>query len=277
MIGHYPIYPNTITYLSATYTNPLGIAYDAVGNRIAIVDFQTKVTFINATTYAVITTVLASSLDSGIATIAFDSVNNRFLVGSDSVNGKVHLISGVDYSITLNVISTTSTQAVYRGVVFDYSTDRMFISCFGNPTTQPLSNIIVHKISDFSFVTSFNADKASGIEIDTTARKLYVAGHTSANVKVYDIDTFTLLNTITGSGDYALSLAYGITQDPNNSDYMIVQDFTLNRLVLLRKSTNSFINVMKGVTSARMSVIVNGKIHVTQANINKVSEYLLFY
>lgn len=279
MIGHFPIYPNVVGYLAATYTNPVGIAYDAVGNRIAIVDFGDKVTFINATTYAVLHTISLPSALNKIAAIGFDSVNNNFYVGEDgdipSPNGKIRVFSGVDYSETASFYH--SSFATYRGFCFDYSTDRMFVSCYGIAGSQPISTIEIYKISDHSYITSFNADKASGIEIDTTARKLYVAGHSSANVKVYDIDTFSLLNTITGAGDLTLSLAYGITQDPNNSDLMIVQDYTNNKLLVLRKSTNSFINQMKGVTTPRISVFVGSKIHVTQATINKVSEYLLFY
>lgn len=277
MIGHFPIYPSFIPYLAATYTNPLGIAYDVVGNRIAIVDFGSKVTFIDATTYSVLHTLSYPLTTNNIAAAGFDSVNNHFYLGEDgpNANGKIRVISGVDYSEITNF--NNSAYAVYRGFCFDHSTDRMFVSCFGTAGTQPISTIEIYKISDHSYITSFNADKASGIEIDTTARKLYVAGHSSANVRVYDIDTFTLLNTITGSGDFSMSTAYGITQDPNNSDLMIVQEFTLNKLLLLRKSTNSIIGKMGGVTNPRMSVFVGTKIHVTQATINKVSEYLSFY
>ncbi|PIF30757.1 hypothetical protein CLU81_1204 [Flavobacterium sp. 9] len=276
MMGYYSIYPNVIDYLSTTYANPVGIAYDVTGNRIAIVEFKTKVSFIDATTFKVLNTILASSLDLFIASIGFDSVNNRFFVGSDNVNGKVHIISGIDYSVTLNAIYVP-TESIYRDFRFDYSTDRMFISCYG-AASQPISKISVHKISDLTLITSFDADKASGIEIDTTARKFYVAGHTSANIKVYDLDTYSLLNTITGSGDFALSLVYGITQDPSNSDYMIIQDYNLNKLCLLQKSTNTIIKQIKGFTSARLSVFINDKIYVTLGNTtNRVAVIKKFY
>lgn len=277
MIGHYSIYPNVIDYLSTTYVNPVGIAYDITGNRIAIVDFQSKVTVIDATTFAVLNITLVENLSPDIASIGFDSVGNRFFVGTDNPNGKVHIISGIDYSITLNVISGINSPT-YRGFCFDYSTDRLFISSYGQLTAQPISKILVYKLSDLTLLTSFNADKASGIEIDTTGRKLYVAGHTSANIKVYDIDTFALLNTITGNVNFDLSLVYGITQDPINSDLMIIQDYNLNKLCLLQKSTNSIIKQVKGFTTARFSVFVNDKIYVTLGTTtNRVAVIKRFY
>lgn len=280
MIGHFPIYTSIIKYLPTALTNPVGLVYDATGGRIAVADISGgsgMILFLNSTTFALLHTINVSGRST--SGLGFDPINNRFWVGEDSSvgnpNGRIRVYSGVDYSEITNFFN--SAYANYRGFCFDYSIDRVFVSCAGAATLQPISTIEVYKISDYSFVGSFNCDKSIGIEIDVSNRKLYVAGGTSANIRTYNLDTFALVDTITGTGDFALSTVYGITQDPVNSDLMIVQDVTLNKLVLLRKSTNTIIGKSGGVTGARMSIFANGKIYITQSGINKLSEHIIFY
>lgn len=270
MIGRFPLNINEIVYFG-NVINPVGIAYDSIRDRIAVINYGGDLVIFNAADMSIITSV---SIEPGIfkGALDFDLVGDRFFLGRDAPPGDIKIIDANTYTVTTIATTYISTQPVFRGFCFDYSNDRFFTSCYGTAGIQPVSKIAIYKLSDFSFINSFDSDKCSGISYDSLNNKLYVAGHSSANIKVYDGSTYTLLNTIPTGG-----LAYGITQDPDYSDYMVIQNYSLNQLQLFRKSTNSIIGTFSGLTTPRLSIFRNGKIFTTLSTFDKIASIERFY
>lgn len=274
MIGRFPLnINNPINYLSG-FTNPLGIAYDTINNRIAVVNYNassaSSISIRDATNLSLITTI-SSPIASSV--IKFDATGSRYLLGADaygSLERGLYTLDCTSYTIT-RVINTTG-KAVLRGIEIDYPNDKLYVSYFGDVVFSIAAAVVIYKLSDFSYISEFAVSKSCGTALDLAAGKLYVACHSDGVVRVYDATTYTLLNTITG-----VTLAYGIVQDPANSDYMIVQDYSGNRLCLLKKSTNTIIGYYEGVNTPRFSIFLNGNIYTTQAAINNVGVTERFY
>lgn len=268
MIGRFPLNIVIPKYVSASFNNPIGVAYNANDNIIGIANYGNKVVqFLNADTFEVVHSMTITTSQDQIAALEYDSLNNRYFLGYENNGNKIGIINGSDYSITTIPFSLDHVP-VTRGFQFDYANDRMFISAY---RTNDVGKIYVYKISDLSYISDFTVSQSTGISLDNANSKLYVACHSSGEVRVYDSNTFVLLNTITG-----FNLAYSVYQDPDISNRLLVCDYSANELVLLDKDTNSIIGRLKNIANPRYSVIVNNEIITTSAT-NKLFVQPRFY
>lgn len=275
MIGRFPL--NIVdTAYKAGFANPVGIAYDSGRGIIGVANYgSSEISFVDYVTFTVIATVnVPAGNNNAWSYITFDNAGDRYFAASERIEGYgdnlIYIINATTFSLSLAITDPSST-AIYRGIEFDYTNDRMFISCYKNPNSIP-SEIKIYKYSDFSYITNFIANRASGIVFDAVSNKLYVAGHSSNNLRIYDGTSYALLTTIATGG-----LTYGVSQDPDNSDLLVIQNYGLNTLQLFRKSTNTIIGTYSGITTPRFSVFVGNKIYVTAATINSVSIIDKFY
>jgi DNA-binding beta-propeller fold protein YncE len=261
MIGRFPL--NLIDPIQyQTLTTPAGIAYDAAGGRIAVVQVTPgTVVFLNATTLTVITTVTLT-VHLSLNTVCFDAGGNRFFVSDDQ--GQISIISGVDYSVSSFVTLPASNPTCRAIRIAD---TRIFFSCFYTGTTT--SKIYVYNLSSAALITSFSVNNITGMEI--YGGKIYAACHGANNVLVYDLTSYAFLSTITVGVD-----CFTITNDPD-SDYMIIQSRDGNQLKLLTKSTGSITGGFAGITGPIDSVFINGKIYVTLQSAGKLAVVEKFY
>lgn len=265
MIGHFNIYKSIVDPVTTgtTFSNPQGICYDSANNRIAVCDFGSKtVIFLNATTFAVITTVSIPAF-LGLTPIAYDSVGNRFFIGKDGTND-IAIIDGATYGVTNFTVAVSGVAAVYRGIVVDNTNDRLFISVTNE------NKIYIHKLSDLSFVTTFTHNNGGGISLDLPNNRIYIGQMSS--IVVYNATTYALITTITGSGVLAFTNAVGISESPINSDILYVCDSTTNKIVHLRKSTNTIISKIGGITNCRYSTFIGNDLYVTSQSLNRLQK-----
>lgn len=261
----FPIYIPVASPINtgSALSNPQGICYDSANNRIAICDFGTKtVIFLNATTFALITTVSVPAL-LGLTPISYDSVGNRFFVGKDGTND-ISVINGINYTVTNFTVAVSGAASVYRGIAVDNTNDRLFISVTNE------NKIYIHKLSDLSFVTSFTHNNGGGICLDLSNNKIYIGQLTS--ILVYNATTYVLITTITGVGSLAITRAIGIIQSPINSNILYLCDSDDNKIVLLNKITNTIIAKIGGITNCRYNVFIGNNMYVTCGSINKLQK-----
>lgn len=266
MIGRFPLSTSIINYSTPTYLGSHGIVYDSAGDRIAVCQWNgNKVTFLNATTLAI----LANVTISAPSQIKFDSVNNRFFVASaDGTNPTpVNIINGNTYELTSNVIPTGLF--IIRGFEFDYANDKLFISSYNT------NFIEIYKISDLGHIGSIAVNNPIGIVFDSSG-KLYVARGSNKVVDVYETITYTKTGSISGTtGTVTFSEAYSLAQDENN-DLLIMTDRVEGKLVLLRKSTLTTIGTYS-INSVTQVCTMGNKILATCQPLNLFAIIDKFY
>lgn len=266
MIGRFPLnLLDPIQYV-AGFTKPIGIAYDATGDRIAVVNNSNNVTILDGASLSTITTITLPSFGTNAwNVIYYDSGNNRFLVEEDT-SGTIQAISGVGYSVTTYITSLGTGTPTCRGIVI--SDTRIFFSCYFTGTTT--STVFVYNLSAATLITSFSVSSACGIVIDSS--KIYVSCHGENNVKVYDLTSYALLSTITVGAD-----AFSLTND-SSSDYIIIESRDSNSLKLLKKSTGTVVGGFAGTPVVTAGIIRSGKIYLTlPTTLNKIAIMDKFY
>lgn len=264
MIGRFPLnIIEPIQYIGG-FIKPTGLAYDSSGDRIALVYNNNSVAILDGATLSIITSFTLPSFGDNLwNVIYYDSGNNRFLVEED-ISGTIQAISGVDYSVTTYITRLGAGIPACRGIVI--SGTRIFFSCYYDGT---LSAVYVYDLASATLITSFPVTKACGIEVDSG--KIYVSCHDDNNIKVYDLTTYSLLNTITVGAD-----AFSLTNDAT-SDYMIIEGRDSNSLKLLKKSTGTIVGGFAGTPTVASGIIRLGKIYLTLLNSNKIAIMDKFY
>lgn len=251
---------------------PSGLEVDPANDRMAIViPGDNKVKFIKISDLSLITEVNVPTRPVGIG---FDSVNNRFFVMDDdqvSAEDRVYIIDGANYSVSADKTEFNNIDTA-RAVVFDYATDRMFMSSYTTNT------VVVHKISDLSFITTMSVSKAVGLHLDVANNKLYVGCHSDKLIRIYNATTYAFIESISGTAQtIKFSEAYNLKVDDQNPNYLLANDRIEKKIVVINKTTKTIIGQFQLGQSCLYFAPVNGKIYVTFYDINLIGILEKFY
>lgn len=279
MIARTPL--NIVNYFySSTLTTTAvnSMCYDSTRSKIVVLDGVSNTASPRTIRILDLSTLTenASSVIGSIIlnVISYDSVSDNYYVGYDTsaASNQAYLkVSASSLSVISTISHSTNNVRTSRGISIDHIHDKIFIS-------DSTSNVVyVFKYSDDTFITSFSVPRAVGTYVDESVNELYVAGLGNAEVYVYSTIDYSLIRTITGIGDLALTDVYTIFKDENDSDILLFSCRNNSSIALYRKSTNVVFGKFNGLQVPIYGVSKGSYVYAVQQNLNKVSIISKFY